>query len=128
MLAVVAVGGFVGTLARYGLGVLVPEHARGWPWSTFAVNCVGAFALCLLLHCLAARGPDEGSRQLVRLGIGTGVLGAFTTYSALAVESVDLLQDGRPGLAAGYAVGTLVCGLACGAVGIAVAERVTAMR
>ena len=120
MLAVLA-GGLLGTPARYGLGQALPGRSGSWPVGTLVVNLVGAFLLGLLLEGLARRGDDTGRRRLLRLGLGTGFLGAFTTYSALAVETDLLVRDGRPGLAAAYALISVLAGLALAAAGVAAA-------
>jgi len=122
-LALLAVlfGGVVGTLARHGVALALPE--RPWPVGTFTVNLVGALLLGVLLEGLARAGDDTGPRRLVRLGLGTGMLGAFTTYSALAVEADLLVRDGRPLLAAAYALATVIAGLLLSTLGIALAAR-----
>jgi CrcB protein len=121
-LGLVFAGGSVGTAARYGLSRLVLP-VSGVPVGTLAVNVVGAFVLGLLLERLARTGPDDGRRRDLRLGVGTGVLGGFTTYSALATDTASLLSAGRLAGAAGYAFGTLVLGLLAAATGIWVAGR-----
>lgn len=88
---------------------------------TLVVNVVGAFALGLLLEALAGRGPESGAARLLRLGLGTGFLGGFTTFSALAVEVERGFADGAPGLAAVYGLGSLALGLAACAAGVLVA-------
>lgn len=118
LLAVLA-GGLLGTLARYGLALALP--ADGWPLGTFSANLLGAFALGVLLERLAGDGSDRGG--LLRLVLGTGFLGAFTTYSALAVETDLLVRDGRPLLAAGYALSTVVAGVLLSTLGAVVAAR-----
>jgi CrcB protein len=122
-LGLVAVGGFAGTLARYGLDRAEPTHAQAWPWATFVANVVGAFVLGLLLEALARRGPDDGWRLRTRLLAGTGFCGAFTTYSALAVETDLLVRDHRPGLASGYFAATVVVGLGATVLGLLAAGR-----
>ena len=92
-----------------------------WPMATFVVNIVGAFLLGVLLEALGRRGPDVGSRQRWRLLLGTGFLGAFTTYSALAVEVVSLARLGHATVALGYAVGSVVLGFLVSMVGMWVA-------
>lgn len=119
LLAVLA-GGVLGTLARHGLAVALPVGP--WPTGTFVANLLGAFLLGALLEGLS-RTDDAGPRQLLRLGLGTGFLGAFTTYSALAVETDLLVRDGRPLLAAAYALATFVAGLLLSILGIALAAR-----
>ena len=121
-LGAVFVGGVAGTAARY----LAEETIRpwgAWPGATFLVNVVGAFVLGVLLEALARRGPDLGGRRRLRLLLGTGFLGAFTTYSALAVETVLLSRDGRPWLAAAYAAASLVVGVVAAAAGIRLGGR-----
>ena len=109
-LALVAAGGAAGTAARYGLSQAV--HPWGaWPAATFLVNLAGAFLLGLLLEALARRGPDHGRRRQLRLLLGTGFCGGFTTFSAFSLETLTLLQGGRPWTAAAYALGSVACGV-----------------
>ena len=121
-LGLVAVGGMAGTAARYGMTLLVPSRA-GWPLATLSVNLLGAFVLGLVLEALARRGPDAGPRQRIRLLVGTGFCGAFTTYSALAVEVDALVRTGQPATATAYALTTVVVGFLVGTFGIWVAAR-----
>jgi CrcB protein len=95
----------------------------GLPLATFLINVSGAFALGWLLERLAA-GPDAGTARAVRLAVGTGLLGGFTTYSALAVEAVLLLDAGRPAAALLYLAVTLLAGFAAAFWGMAAAVRV----
>lgn len=121
-LLLVGAGGAVGTLLRYLLQQGV-EPLGGVPVVTLLVNAVGAFLLGLLLETLVRRGEDRGRRRVLRLLLGTGALGGFTTYSALAVDTVTLLHEGSPGLAVVYAFGTLVLGAVASILGIAVGVR-----
>lgn len=105
----VALGGTVGTAARLGLGLLVPD-VGGFPFAVLLANLTGA----LLIGVLAARLP--GSSDL-RILWGTGVLGGFTTYSAFMTGSLAL-WDTAPLLAVAYAAGSLVLGLAAAALGL----------
>jgi CrcB protein len=118
MLALVFAGGTVGTAARELLAISVPPVA-GVPVVTVGINIAGAFLLGLLLQILATRGPDEGRRRQLRLLLGTGVLGGFTTYSALATDTGLLLVGDRAGIALLYALGTVVVGAAASWAGIA---------
>ena len=118
-LLAVLVGGALGTLARHAVALALPSGP--WPTGTFVANLLGALLLGVLLDGLV--GPETTPRRLVRAAAGTGFLGAFTTYSALAVEADLLVRDGRPGLAAAYAGGTVVAGLLLSALGTALAAR-----
>lgn len=123
LLLLVAVGGFLGAWARYGISSGLPARSGSWPTGTLLVNLAGAFLLGVLLEALARRGPDEGWRRRIRLFVGTGFCGAFTTYSTLAVEADLLVRDSAPGLAAAYVAVSLLAGLVATAAGIAAAVR-----
>lgn len=88
--ALVMAGGGAGALARFGVEHAVPAPP-GWPLATLVVNLSGAWALGALLEALHRSGPDTGTRRTVRLLVGTGFLGAFTTYSALALDVTRLM-------------------------------------
>lgn len=108
-LALVAIGGTAGTAAREGLTLAIPA-VNGIPVATFGINVVGAFLLGVLLEALLRRGRDDGRHRDLRLLLGTGLLGGFTTYSALAVDTAALLGDGRAGGAILYGLATMLVG------------------
>jgi CrcB protein len=114
---VVAVGGALGSVARYLLSLAGP----GLLWPTLMVNLTGAFALGMLAGVLSRR---PGASPLWRPFLGTGVLGGYTTFSALAVDLVTSVDGGRAGVAAAYLVATLAGGLALAWAGLAAGERV----
>lgn len=118
-LALVFAGGMVGTAARYALSLLIPAWGAV-PVATFLINVVGAFALGWLIEALTRRGPDEGGRRALRLSAGTGVLGGFTTYSALAVDTDGLLLAAQLGAGVLYALATVILGAVASLGGIAV--------
>ncbi len=120
----VALGGAAGALARYGLsvwlGALGTRH--GWatfPLATLLINVTGSFALGYLLTLLG-RGawPPE-----LRLALGTGFLGAYTTFSAFSAETDALLLRGEWGRGALYVLLTVGAGLAAAVLGRAAALR-----
>ncbi len=115
-LALVVLGGAAGTLSRFGVNEVVPGEGL-FPWATFIVNLVGSFALGVLLAALLTR------RTELRLLLGTGFLGGFTTYSALAVETDALLRGDHLVLGIAYAFGSVVAGLAAALAGVAVGSR-----
>lgn len=112
-LALVLVGGMLGTAARAGL-TLSFGPALG-PWLVPLVNLVGAFALGLVIGALARRETSPRTRAVQHF-VGTGVLGGFTTYSALAVESAD------PALLA-LGVGSAIVGTGAAALGLLLMRR-----
>ncbi|MDQ4501180.1 fluoride efflux transporter CrcB [Sinomonas sp. ASV322] len=114
---IVVGGGIAGALCRYWLGIAVPTP-DGWPLPTLVINLAGAFVLGILLEALARRGPDEGGLRVLRLLIGTGFIGAFTTYSTFAVESVKLFAAGRGAEGVGYLAATVLGGTLASALGI----------
>lgn len=119
-LLLVFVGGTLGTAAREALTLAIPP-LDGIPYAIFGINITGALLLGALLESLVHRGPDSGGRQRLRLLFGTGVLGGFTTYSALALESVHLIGAGSIGAGVAYGVGTVLVGAAATWSGIALA-------
>lgn len=109
------VGGAVGTALRAVVAEALPAPPGAWPWATLIVNLVGAGLLGWLVAGLA---PDAVHR---RAFLGTGVLGAFTTFSTFAVEVVALRH--RPVVAAAYAGVSVAAGLAVAAAGLRAGRR-----
>lgn len=97
-LALVALGGALGAVLRWSLGVGLPDGS-GFPWTTFAINVGGAFALALL--------PLLSSHRHLVHAIGPGLLGGFTTLSAYAEQGRALMAAGSEAVATAYLVGTL---------------------
>ena len=108
VLAVIAAGGVVGSLARWGIASALPHHGTAYPWATFLENVTG----CLLLGVLMWFVVEVWIvGRYVRPFLGVGVLGGFTTFSTFSVETTGLLRDGAVGMAALYVVGSLLAGL-----------------
>jgi len=108
-LLLVFAGGTVGTALRETLVLLGPAQLA-IPLVTMGINVTGAFLLGALLETLVRRGPDAGRRRGLRVLLGTGVLGGFTTYSALATDTGLLLADNNLSAALLYAGGTVLLG------------------
>lgn len=125
LLGLVFLGGVLGTTVRAQLESHVADTGTQWPWTTFAVNISGAFALALLLESLIRTGDDEGWRRRARLGLGTGLLGGYTTYSSFAVEAAQRIGNGRPVMGLGYMVLSVLLGLLAAAGGHQLARRLT---
>lgn len=108
ILVYLAVGGAIGTLARYGLGTLITGFAgNAFPWGTLAINVAGSF----LLGLVAAVADRSLMSPEMRTVLGVGFCGAFTTFSTFGLETVTLLRDGQAGRAVAYAGVSLVVGL-----------------
>lgn len=106
----VLLGGAVGAPARYLTDVVIQSRNRApMPWGTLAVNLVGSFVLGLV----GGAAPAAWVATLV----GTGFCGALTTYSTFGFETVRLLEERKPQVAATYVVLSLLVGLAAVSLG-----------
>lgn len=117
----------MGTGVREALALSFPATPDGFPVTIFAINVVGAFALGVLLETLSRRGPDAGRRRILRLLVGTGVLGGFTTYSSWTTDIASRLP-GATDVAFAYAALSLVLGLVAALAGVAVGAAVQRSR
>ena len=117
LVAACAVGGAVGSLARWGVSEAWPGDQSPWPWATFTVNVVGCLLLGLLL------GSPLGQDPLRRVFLGSGVLGGFTTFSTYALQVKVVTDDGHGGTAAAYALASVVGCLLAAHAGRRFAER-----
>lgn len=119
LLLAVFVGGCFGGLSRYAVTSAWPT--RGIPWSTLWVNLSGAFLLALLLVLvLEVLSPTTYVRPL----LGTGFLGAWTTFSGIVVPVGTLTRDARPVAAVGYLAASVLGGLLAAAGGLLLGRRV----
>jgi CrcB protein len=110
----VAVGGLAGSELRYGLGLLFPEHPGSVPWTTLAINVSGSFILALLTTLWIAR---PRTSFWIRAGIGPGILGSFTTFSAVVFALDRQIRDGQQSLWLLYLALSLILGLGAAAAG-----------
>ena len=109
-LLLVALGGAVGSVGRYLVGVLAVRIAGvTFPWGTLAVNVAGSFAIGILTELILRR--FSGSPEL-RLLLITGFLGGFTTLSSFSLDAMVLFERGAVGLSAAYVLGTVGLSLA----------------
>lgn len=121
VLLVVALGGALGSLGRWGLGEALTSSGSPFPWATFIENVSGSFALGVLVVVLLERWPHS---RYLRPFLGVGILGGFTTFSAYALDLRTLVGDDRLALAVTYLAGTLLAALLAAWLGIAAARRV----
>jgi CrcB protein len=107
----------IGAPARYLLDGWVQDRTAGaFPWGTFTVNVTG----CVALGVLAGLGLHHDLASTVRTVLGTGALGAYTTFSTLTYETVRLAEEGAINEAARNAAANLLVGLAAVSAGLAV--------
>lgn len=117
VLCAIAVGGFLGALARYGVALSFPAAAGGFPLTTFAINASGAFTIGVVLTVILERLPPN---PVLRPLLCVGFLGAWTTVSTFATESAVLIKDGFLLTALAYMGATLIAGVSATALGIAI--------
>src|SRR6185295_14196794 len=109
-LLLIAIGGAIGSVARYLLSTFVLRATGSlFPVGTFAVNAVGCFVFGVIAGAAEQRVALQPQMRLFAL---VGVLGGFTTFSSYAFESMQLLRDGQVAAAAVNIVGQVVAGLA----------------
>ena len=118
-LAAIAVGGALGTLARYGVERAAVPAPAGFPWATWTVNVVGSFVLGAVVTLVVERWPRD---RYLRPLVAVGFCGGFTTFSTLAVEIDQRIQHGHGALAAVYLAVTLAAGLGAALAGISLAR------
>jgi CrcB protein len=121
VLATVALGGIIGSLGRYAVGAALPHQGADFPWATLVVNVTGAFAMGLLVAYLVDR---PGAHRLARPFVGVGLLGGWTTFSALAVDALQLGHAGQEQAALVYVAATFLVGTLAVAAGSIVGQRV----
>lgn len=114
-LLAVAIGGFVGTGLRLACDVAFPSPVGGFPLETLTVNLLGALVLGFLVGDLWKR---PSTPAWLRAGLGTGLLGSFTTMSAVMVALVALGEAGEKGIAIAYLGISVIGGVALAASGL----------
>jgi CrcB protein len=115
VLAVIAVGGGIGAVARHGVGAAFPQSPLDFPWPTLLINVVGCALIGVLMVVIT---EVVTPHRYVRPFLGVGVLGGFTTFSTYAVDAVRLVNAGRPAVALVYLVATPLAALAAVVVGV----------
>jgi len=119
IVAAIALGGALGAPARYAVSRLIHVAKDSFPWATFVTNLAGAFLLGVVLTIvLERRAPTRYARPFLAVGF----LGAFTTFSTMAVETVTLVKDGFVVLGVGYLLVSVAAGLLVTYLGIVIAR------
>jgi CrcB protein len=119
----VAIGGALGSMARYAIATATADLAGGlFPWGTFGINISGSFLIGLFFELTAANGALPASADM-RLFLMAGLCGGFTTFSAFSLQALQLLKGGDYAQAAGYMVGSVALCVIATALGFWVAAR-----
>lgn len=124
-LLLVFLGGGLGSVARYGVGVLAMKRlGAGWPYGTFTVNVVGGLAMGALIGFLAHRGGADQERW--RVLVAVGMLGGFTTFSSFSLEVALMIERREYGQAGLYVLLSVVLAVSALFVGLLSARRLFA--
>ena len=123
VLGVVSLGGILGAEARYGMSLWLPHGPTQLPVATWLVNSSGCFLIGVLMVVITEL---TSPHPLVRPFLGVGVLGGYTTFSTATVEVQQLALSGRPGLALGYLLGTVIAALGAAIGGMVVTRAIGA--
>ena len=105
---IVGIGGFIGTVCRYLIGLIPVEEAGGFPFKTFAINIIGCFVIGVIT---AFALQDEDLDPQMVLLIKVGICGGFTTFSSFAYESMGLMENGQTPMALLYICSSVVLGI-----------------
>ena len=112
----VALGGGLGSIARYWIGTWAAPWSRSLPWGTIGINIAGSF-LIGFFGALTLESGRVPAPETARLFVMTGLCGGFTTFSAFSLQTFDLIRMGAVGRAAaniGFSVILCVAATACG--------------
>jgi CrcB protein len=118
-LLAVAVGGVIGAAARWGLDLLIPHDPDEFPVSTLTINLAGTFLLAYLVAEVWTRPVPSWTKA----GVGPGILGTFTTFSAVVLAVVTLAEAGEAALAGLYLTTSLLGGLFLAFIGFSLGNR-----
>jgi CrcB protein len=118
-----AIGGALGTLARFGLSQLAMPYSLSLPWGTVAINILGSFIIGAFGTLTLSQGrfplPED-----IRLFVMVGICGGFTTFSSFSLQTFDLMRSGALGRAAVNVLASVILCLAAVAIGHFAAGRI----
>lgn len=124
-LAAVFFGGGIGSTLRYLLTFAITQRAGpGLPWATFVINITGSFAIGIISELYVTR--TFGMTAEVRTFFAVGVLGGYTTFSSFALEAFNLAREGAVAIAIGYALASVLLGVAAALLGVALVRALPA--
>ena len=115
----VGIGGFIGSIFRYLVGLIPIKNNAGFPINTLIINVVGAFLIGLIVTAFSKNADANGTWLLL---LKVGLCGGFTTFSTFSLESMNLIKSGSAGAAALYILLSVALSIAAIFFGIAVAK------
>lgn len=122
----IGIGGFCGAILRYGIKAMeLPVASTGFPINTLIINILGSFILGLVI---AGAAEVFNLKEAEKLGIMTGFIGAFTTFSSISKELTMLLEQGRAAVAAVYISLSVLLGLGAVYAGVKLGEGLLHLR
>lgn len=122
----IAVGGAVGSVARYALSAAVQQRAAGvFPWGTLLINVTGSLLIGFATQYFSESAALSSETRAL---LTTGLLGGYTTFSAFSYETVRLVEDGNYRAAALYVGASVLLSIVAATLGIAAARELLAMR
>jgi CrcB protein len=113
------IGGFIGAVLRFEIGEWMPYPTDGFPWYTLLINWAGCLFLGWFLTITLSKIRIQPE---IRLGLGTGMTGSFTTFSTFSIQSVHLITSGHSVIASLYIVFSVVGGVGLSIAGVALAR------
>lgn len=116
---IVGIGGFIGAVIRYLIGLIPVSPQNGFPVKTLLINIVGAFVIGLTV---AVGAKKEWNPQLI-LFLKVGICGGFTTFSSFALETNQLIEQGDIWSAGLYVALSIIGGLAAVYAGLCIIEK-----
>jgi CrcB protein len=119
-MAVIFLGGALGSLLRVWIAHTLTSPVASWPWATFVVNASGCFLLALVATGVRELEPESPHWHPL---VGTGFCGAYTTFSTMQLELLRMLDHDRYGLALGYGVASVLSGYLAILAGSALVRR-----
>jgi fluoride exporter len=119
-IAAIFMGGAAGSLLRVWIAQTLTSAPASWPWAMFLVNVTGCFVLASIATHLRERPPEAPHWHPL---LGTGFCGAYTTFSAMQLETLRMLDDDRLALALGYVLASVAAGYVAISAGHAVLRR-----
>ena len=122
---VVALGGAIGAVARYEIGLLAPAAHGTFPTSTFLINVVGSLLMGVLVVMVT---EARDAHPLWRPFLGVGILGGFTTFSTFSLDGLQLLQERHLAVGGLYLAGTVLACVAAAATGLVATRRLAVRR